>query len=87
MSHGLPVVATAVSVDGLHLIEGEEVLVADDPDAFADAIARLYRDESLWQRLSRAGLENVRQHFSPQAAAVPIGRVFELARRKRSAAA
>jgi hypothetical protein len=33
MSRGLPVVATAVSVEGMHLVEGEEVLVADDPDA------------------------------------------------------
>jgi glycosyltransferase involved in cell wall biosynthesis len=87
MSRGLPVVATAVSVEGMHLVEGEEVLVADDPDAFADAIARLYRDESLWNRLSQAGIANVRRHFSPEAAAEPIGRVFELARRKRSAAA
>jgi glycosyltransferase involved in cell wall biosynthesis len=87
MSRGLPVVATAVSVEGMHLVEGEEVLVADDPDAFADAIARLYRDETLWNRLSQAGIANVRRHFSPEAAAEPIGRVFELARRKRSAAA
>jgi len=87
MSRGLPVVATATSVEGMHLVEGEEVLVADDPDAFADAIARLYRDEALWNRLSQAGIANVRRHFSPEAAAEPIGRVFELARRKRSAAA
>ena len=86
MSRGLPVVATSTSVEGMHLAEGEEVLVADDPDAFADAIARLYRDEALWNRLSAAGLENVRAHFSPQAAAEPIGKVFELARRKKAAA-
>jgi GT2 family glycosyltransferase/glycosyltransferase involved in cell wall biosynthesis len=86
MSRGLPVVATRTSVEGMHLVEGEEVLVADDPDAFADAIARLYRDEALWNRLSAAGLANVRRHFSPQAAAEPIGRVFELARRKSAAA-
>ena len=86
MSRGLPVVATSTSVEGMHLLEGEEVLVADEPDAFADAIARLYRDEALWNRLSNAGLENVRRHFSPEAAAEPIGRVFELARRRRGEA-
>jgi len=48
---------------------------------------RLYRDEALWNRLSQAGIANVRRHFSPEAAAEPIGRVFEAARRKRSAAA
>jgi glycosyltransferase involved in cell wall biosynthesis len=82
MSRGLPVVATGTSVEGMHLIAGEEVLVADDPDAFADALALAYRDESLWTRLSKAGLANVRRHFSAEAAAEPIGAVFELARRK-----
>ena len=30
MSRGLPVVATAMSVEGMHLVPGEEVLVADE---------------------------------------------------------
>ncbi len=83
MSRGLPVVATATSVEGMHLVAGEEILVADDPDAFADAVARLYREEALWNHLSTAGIANVRRHFSPEAAAEPIGAVLELARRKR----
>jgi glycosyltransferase involved in cell wall biosynthesis len=68
MSRGLPVVATAVSVEGMHLITGDEVLVADEPRAFAEAVARAYRDEALWTRLSRAGLANVERHFSARVA-------------------
>ena len=68
MSLGLPVVATTPSVEGMHLVAGEEILVADEPRAFAEAIARLYRDEALWSRISAAGLENVRRHFSPEVA-------------------
>jgi GT2 family glycosyltransferase len=65
MSRGLPVVATAMSVEGMHLVTGEEVVVADDPHAFAEAVARVYADEAEWTRLSRAGLANVERHFSP----------------------
>lgn len=37
--------------------------VADDADAFAAAIVRLYRDATLWQRLADNGLRNVAEHF------------------------
>jgi glycosyltransferase involved in cell wall biosynthesis len=82
MSRGLPVVATSASIEGMHLADGEDVLVADDPRGFADAVARLYRDEALWLRLSRGGRANVERHFSPEAAAASLGRLFECADRK-----
>ncbi|MEO7432000.1 MAG: glycosyltransferase, partial [Dokdonella sp.] len=68
MSYGLPVVATTLGVEGMHVRAGEDVLVADSPAAFAAEVARLYRDESLWKRLSTNGLANVEQHFSFAAA-------------------
>ncbi|MGH8038490.1 MAG: glycosyltransferase [Stenotrophomonas sp.] len=76
MAHGQPVVATTCAVEGMHLRDGEDVLVADDADAFADGVVRLYRDEALWQRLSAAGLRNVADHFSLDAARETVRRVF-----------
>jgi len=46
------------------LRDGEELLVAESPQDFADAIVRLYGDEALWQRLAAGGRDNVRRHFS-----------------------
>jgi glycosyltransferase involved in cell wall biosynthesis len=79
MSHGLPVVATTTSVEGMHLRHGEDVLVADDPVAFADAIARAYRDEALWQRLSVGGVDNIRRHFSRDVARKAVRGLVALA--------
>lgn len=76
MSHGLPMVATSISVEGMHLVDGQDILIADDPAAFAEAVARLYRDEALWTRLSEGGLANVREHFSPEAAARALEATF-----------
>ncbi len=76
MSHGLPVVATPVAAEGMHLTDGADVLVADGAGAFADAVVRLYRDEELWLRLSDAGLENVRRYFSFQAADETLRRLL-----------
>ena len=69
MSYGVPVIATPVAVEGMQLEHGRDVLVAEDADGFADAVRSLSMDIALWQRLSTAGLNNVRRHFSPEAAA------------------
>ena len=76
MAHGQPVVATGCAVEGMHLQDGHDVLVADEAEAFAEAVLRLYRDETLWMTLSINGLDNVQRHFSPEAARETVRRVF-----------
>ena len=76
MAHGQPVVATSCAVEGMHVVDGHDALVADDNEDFADAIVRLYYDETLWMQLSIHGLENVRRHFSMDAARATVRRVF-----------
>lgn len=76
MAHGQPVVATSCAVEGMHLQDGVDVLVADDAQAFADAVVRLYSDEELWNRLARNGLENVTRHFSLDAARETVRKIF-----------
>ncbi|MEP6907851.1 MAG: glycosyltransferase [Pseudoxanthomonas sp.] len=76
MAHGQPVVATTCAVEGMHLQEGADVLVADDAQAFADAVVRLYQDQALWELLSRNGMANVERHFSLPAAREVVLRVF-----------
>ena len=76
MAHGLPVVATSAAVEGMHLREGEDVLVADDADGFARAVLRLLDDDALWSRLAANGRENVTRHFSPDAARAVVRELF-----------
>ena len=57
-------VATSVAAEGMSLIANEELLVADEPQDFADAVVRLYQDPALWAQISANGYENVRKHFS-----------------------
>lgn len=76
MAHGQPVVATPAAVEGMHLRDGHDVLVAGDADAFADAVVRLYRDAARWQSISANGLDNVARHFSLDAARDTVRRVL-----------
>lgn len=79
MSYGVPVVATPAAVEGMHLAPGEDVMVASEPEQFAEAIERAYRDEALWHRLSAAGVENIRRHFSRAVARQALCDLFALA--------
>jgi GT2 family glycosyltransferase/glycosyltransferase involved in cell wall biosynthesis len=76
MAHGQPVVATSCAVEGMHLRAGEDVLVADDAMAFAEAVVHAYRDEALWERLAANGLLNVERHFSLEAGRDVVRRVL-----------
>jgi GT2 family glycosyltransferase/ubiquinone/menaquinone biosynthesis C-methylase UbiE/glycosyltransferase involved in cell wall biosynthesis len=68
MAVGLPVVATPLAAEGMSLTDGENILVADGAEAFADAIVKLYQDESLWNRLSQNGLVFADQAWGAKAA-------------------
>jgi len=76
MAHGQPVVATSCAVEGMHLRDGVDVAVADDAEGFAAAVVALYQDRERWQAQARAGLDNVRRHFSLDAARATVRRVF-----------
>ncbi len=60
---GLPCVATALAAEGMGLVNDEEVLIADSPEAMAEAVARLYTDADLWQKLSSKGIEFARRTY------------------------
>ncbi len=68
MAWGLPVIATACAAEGMFLVDGEDVLIAEDAQGFAEQVIRAYRDEALWLRLSDGGLANVERYFSRNAA-------------------
>jgi GT2 family glycosyltransferase/glycosyltransferase involved in cell wall biosynthesis len=85
MSYGLPVVATTPSIEGMQLTPGFDVLVGDTPEAFADAVARAYGDRVLWNALADGGRENVRAHFSREAALRAVTRLITLVEERRAA--
>ena len=68
LAHGQPVVATRLAVEGMHLTDDWDVLVADGPAEFAACVVRLYNDRVLWERLAENGLSNVEAHFSMEVA-------------------
>ena len=56
-AHRIPVVSTSVGCEGLDVVDGEHLLVADDPETFASACIRLYEDADLRARLVAAAAQ------------------------------
>ncbi len=64
MAMGKPIVATPHSAEGLGVCDGEQMLLAESPEAFADAVSRLLDDPALAQRLGAAGRAFVERDYS-----------------------
>ena len=76
-AHGLPVVATELLCRQVDWIDGQEILSggADDPARFADRVAALYEQESLWYAIRDGALARIRVDHDP---ADYLGRLGEL---------
>lgn len=77
MSYGLPVVASSVAAEGIPLVEGKDILVADDPVDFCRAISNLYHNERLWNQLSQNGLRVIEQHYSVETSRSRLASILE----------
>jgi sugar transferase (PEP-CTERM/EpsH1 system associated) len=64
MSMGLPMVVTSIANEGIGAVPGEEVLVADDPPAFAAAVVRLLQDPGLRRGLGARARRAIEQRWS-----------------------
>ena len=63
MAAGLPVVSTPLGAEGLGLVDGEHLLLADGAKPFADAVLHLLRDPELGRRLAVRSQERVAAEF------------------------
>jgi glycosyltransferase involved in cell wall biosynthesis len=64
LAYGLPSVASSLAVEGMQLTHGREVLIADEPEMFAKAIATLYHNRQKWQSVQAAGYAFVNENYS-----------------------
>lgn len=85
MALGTPVVSTSKGAEGLKVVSGEHLLLADDPERFAQAVLSLLRDSQARQHLADNARHLVETNYDWQ----QIGRHFvtvieETAQRKTS---
>jgi glycosyltransferase involved in cell wall biosynthesis len=63
MSLGNPVVTTHVGAQGIEALNGEHLLLADEPTQFAEAVDRLLTQADTFGRIRRAARELVETRY------------------------
>ena len=87
MGMGKAVVSTTVGAEGLPVTHGQDVWIADSPDAFAGAVVSLLRDPARRVQLERAARELVVSRYDWSAVAGQLEEALESAAGKRAVAA
>ncbi len=60
---GKAVVSTSVGAEGLNLTVGDEIMIADEPTKFADAVVRLMVDKAMRRELGDNGRRRVEAEY------------------------
>jgi glycosyltransferase involved in cell wall biosynthesis len=78
MAMGKAVVSTRIGAEGLPVHPGQDILIADDPEEFADTTIRLLRDPARREELGRTARELVNKTYSWDAAVQPFETVLNM---------
>ena len=63
MALGRPVVSTTIGCEGLDVVDGEHLLIADTPEQFAEKTVRLLTDRQLYQHIAANGRQLVEDRY------------------------
>lgn len=76
MAAGLPVVSTTVGAEGLEVNDGENILLADEPQEFTQKVISLLKSPSLRDKIGNAGRALVRQKYDWKQSVQKLQRVY-----------
>jgi polysaccharide biosynthesis protein PslH len=76
LAMGLPVVSTTVGAEGIEVVDGTHVLLADTPRDFADAVLSLLENPDRADALGRAGCALMHTKYSWKATTEPLLSVY-----------
>lgn len=63
MSMEKPIVSTSIGCEGIEVVNGEHLLVRDEPEAFAEAVVELMHNRALSNRLVENGRDLVKSKY------------------------
>jgi glycosyltransferase involved in cell wall biosynthesis len=72
-----PVVTTSVGCEGIHVVDRESALIADNPELFAASAVELMRDHDLYRTLVENGGDLVREFYEWSVVGVRLGEAYD----------
>ncbi len=77
MALGKAVVSTTVGCEGIPVIDHENILIADTPEAFAKAVDELVSNRALFDKLCKTSVDFIREKFDNLAIVGSLVRFYE----------
>jgi glycosyltransferase involved in cell wall biosynthesis len=65
LAFGLPVVTTKIGAEGMGLVNGKNVLIADNCEGISQCLLSIYNDQEKWCKFSNEAISHI-EAFSPQ---------------------
>ena len=79
LAQGLPIVSTRLGCEGIRVTHERDILIADTPAEFADAVLRLLEDPALAARLSDNGRRLAETVYDYRVACRPLDAIYQQA--------
>jgi glycosyltransferase involved in cell wall biosynthesis len=76
LAQGLPIVSTSLGCEGIQVAPGRDILVADSPQDFAEAVLRVLDDPALAMRLGDNGRQLAEYQYDYRRACLPLDTVY-----------
>jgi glycosyltransferase involved in cell wall biosynthesis len=76
LAQGLPVVTTTLGCEGIAVEHSRHLLIADTPEAFAQAVVRLLQDRPLAEELGRNGRRLIEERYDYRVAYRPLDDLY-----------
>ncbi|WP_162560077.1 glycoside hydrolase family 99-like domain-containing protein [Methylotetracoccus oryzae] len=77
LSFGVPVVGTPIAFEGMGCQHQVDVLQAETPEEFAEAVIEAYTKPALWKQLSEAGLRLVASLYSHEVGQAKLSEILQ----------
>jgi glycosyltransferase involved in cell wall biosynthesis len=84
LAQGLPIVSTSLGCEGIAVTHGQDILIADSPQDFADAVVQVLDDAEFAAQLGRNGRRLAEQQYDYRQACLPIDAEYERAVQPKS---
>jgi glycosyltransferase involved in cell wall biosynthesis len=64
MAMGLPVVSTSLGAEGIPIQDGENIIIGDDPQRFAQGVVELMKNEVLFRRIAKKARQLMEEKYA-----------------------
>jgi glycosyltransferase involved in cell wall biosynthesis len=86
LAQGLPIVSTSLGCEGIAVTHGQDVLIANHPHDFAEAVLQALDKPAFAEQLGRNGRRLAEREYDFRRACLPIEAVYKTARAQSAAA-